>query len=168
MKKKRSNLAARAVHRRRNQVVETGRKLRYRGLDSFKEQGLISPNRRLEIEMIPENSLQACPFTAADLVDRQLGKQSQYLKLPLQIFRVVPLIRHAHRNFPISNREHAPRIGRAGTRGRRTILSGRIPLQTRAKIGAATEGEQPQAVEEMNRMAASPCAFPAAGEPHHN
>ena len=114
MKRKRSNLAARAAHRWRNQVIETARTLRYRGLDSIKEQGLVSPNRRRAMEMMTENTLQACPFTVADLPDRQLGKPFQYLKLPLKIIRVIAMIRHAHPNFPIANVEHAPRIVRAG------------------------------------------------------
>ena len=114
MKKKRSIIAARAAHRWRNQVVETARKFRYGGLDSFKEQGLISPSRRRAMAVMTENALQAQPFTAADLLDRQLGKQFQYLKLPLQIIRVFLLIRHAHPHFPIVNREHAPRFHRAG------------------------------------------------------
>ena len=113
-KKKRSNLAARAAYRRRNQVIETARKLSHRGLDSFKEHGPVSPNRRRSVAMMNENSLQNQPFTAADLPDRQLGKQFQYLKLPLQIIRGIPLIRHAHRNFPIANMEYARRIVRAG------------------------------------------------------
>ena len=114
-KKKRSILAAWAAHRRRNQVIETARKFCYRGLDSFKEQGLIYPNRRRAMAMMTENSLQAQPFAVADLVNRQLGKQFQYLKLPLQIIRVIALIWQAHPNFPITNREHSSRIVRAGS-----------------------------------------------------